>query len=112
MLKAGKTAPAATALSAWQEAAHALIATTEAFPAARRQVVNALLEQQYIAMTDYLDLPRTFRPPLLAATRSVEEACARLLAQLSRGEREALFFRTEEVRWSLEMAAAADTQGL
>jgi hypothetical protein len=112
MLKAGKTAPAATALSAWQEAAHALIATTEAFPAARRQVVNALLEQQYIAMTDYLDLPRTFRPPLLATTRSVEEACARLLAQLSRGEREALFFRTEEVRWSLEMAAAADAQGL
>ena len=112
MLKEGKTAPAATALSAWQEAVQALIATTKALPTARRQVVNALLEQQYIAMTDYLDLPRTLRPPLLAATRSVGEACARLLAQVSRSEREGLFFRTEEVRWSLEMAAAADAQGL
>ena len=112
MLKRGKTAPAATALAAWQEATQTLIATTEALPAARAQVVNALLEQQYIAMTEYLELPRTLRPPMLAATRSVGEACSKLIAQLSRSEREALFFRTEEVRWSLEMAAAADAQGL
>ena len=75
-------------------------------------MVNALLEQQYIAMTDYLDLPRTLRPLMLAATRSVGEACTTLFTQLSRSEREELFFRTEEVRWSLEMAAAADAQGL
>lgn len=112
MLKEGKTASAATALSAWQETVQALIATTEALPTGRREVANALLEQQYIAMTDYQDLPRTHRAPLLAATRSVGEACLKLLAQLSQSEREGLFFRTEEVRWSLEMAAAADAQGL
>jgi len=112
MLKAGKTDAAAEALSAWQEAVEAMRAAVTATPAARRVVVNALLEQQYIALTDYLDLPRDTRVPLLTATRAVSEACGALLAELPRGEREGLFFRAEEVRWSLEMAAAADAQGL
>ena len=71
-----------------------------------------MLEQQYIALTDYLDLPRAERLPLLTATRVVADLCTALLKQLPRREREGLFFRAEEVRWALEMAAAADEQGL
>lgn len=110
MLKAGKTEAAAIALARWQ--ALALTRLAEAAPAQQRQAVNALLEQQYIALTDYLDLPRAHRLPLLTATRAVAGACTKLLAQLPRREREGLFFRAEEVRWALEMAAAADEQGL
>lgn len=110
MLKAGKTEAAAIALARWQALAQTRLA--EAAPAQQRQAVNALLEQQYIALTDYLDLPRAHRLPLLTATRAVASACTGLLAQLPRREREGLFFRAEEVRWALEMAAAADEQGL
>ena len=110
MLEAGKTEAAAIALARWQALAQTLLA--EAAPAQQRQAVNALLEQQYIALTDYLDLPRAHRLPLLTAARAVASACTGLLAQLPRREREGLFFRAEEVRWALEMAAAADEQGL
>ena len=110
MLKAGKTEAAAIALARWQALAQTRLA--EAAPAQQRQAVNALLEQQYIALTDYLDLPRAHRLPLLTAARAVASACTGLLAQLPRREREGLFFRAEEVRWALEMAAAADEQGL
>ena len=110
MLEAGKTEAAAIALARWQALAQTRLA--EAAPAQQRQAVNALLEQQYIALTDYLDLPRAHRLPLLTAARAVASACTGLLAQLPRREREGLFFRAEEVRWALEMAAAADEQGL
>lgn len=110
MLRAGKLDAAATALTHWQALAQTRVA--EAAPAQQGQAVNALLEQQYIALTDYLDLPRAHRLPLLTAARAVASACTGLLAQLPRREREGLFFRAEEVRWSLEMAAAADEQGL
>jgi len=110
MLRAGKLDAAATALTHWQALAQTRVA--EAAPSQQGQAVNALLEQQYIALTDYLDLPRAHRLPLLTAARAVASACTGLLAQLPRREREGLFFRAEEVRWSLEMAAAADEQGL
>lgn len=112
MLKAGKADAAAEALSAWQDAVAVMRARFPATPAARRQLVNAVLEQLYIAMTDYLDLPRDTRAPLLTAARAVGEASSAWLTELPRSDREALFFRAEEVRWSLEMAAAADAQGL
>jgi hypothetical protein len=112
MLKAGKTEAAAIALARWQALAQTLVADAGATPSQQRQAANALLEQQYIALTDYLDLPRAQRLPLLTATRVVADLCTALLKQLPRREREGLFFRAEEVRWALEMAAAADEQGL
>lgn len=112
MLRVGKVDAAATALAIWQALAQDLIATAAAAPALRMQVLNRLLEQQYIATTDYLDLPRTHRAPLLSATQAVAAASAALAAELTRREREGLFFRSEEARWSLEMAAAADEQDL
>ena len=112
MLKVGDGPAAQVALVAWQAAVGDMVASAGVAPTARLRLANGVLEQQYIALADYQDLPQTLRGPLLAATRLVGDRYAALAAGLSPRERDSLFFRAEEVRWSLEMAAAADEQGL
>ncbi len=76
----------------------------------RHRFINALLEHLYIMSVDYLDMPlgiRTSLSPLFANTLQHFEAQS---ARLSKGEKAALFFKEEEIRWSLEMTHQADEQ--
>lgn len=80
--------------------------------AARRRQAEALLGHQYMLATNYLDLPRDTRPVLLTVIEQAARHYARLTRQLPARTKEALFFKEEEVRWSRDMAIAADEQGL
>lgn len=80
--------------------------------AANSKFAAALLEHQYIATTDYLDLPRASRPAFKPMIEAAGERYAQLRAQLPRRSQDALFFKEEEVRWSREQADGADAQGL
>lgn len=109
----GRQGAMQVALGAWQENLDRAFAAVEGLPSsARLALLDEILEQQYIASTDYLDLPRTTRRPLRDALQWLGARYAILAAGLSRQDREARFAREEEVRWSMSMTAAADEQGL
>lgn len=80
--------------------------------AARRRQAEALLGHQYMLATNYLDLPRDTRPALLTVIEQAATHYAQLARRLPARTKEALFFKEEEVRWSRDMAIAADEQGL
>lgn len=111
MVRAGNRAAALRA-----GAAHAaLLLEMEALlhdDAARRRHAEELLAQQYLLATDYLDLPRATRTVLLELIATAATRYAHLARTLPQRVRDALFFKEEEVRWSREMAVAADEQGL
>lgn len=79
---------------------------------ARRRQAEALLGHQYMLATNYLDLPRDTRPALLTVIEQAATHYAHLARRLPARTKEALFFKEEEVRWSRDMAVAADEQGL
>lgn len=113
MVRADETAALQLALTDWQAMlAVAVSASAELGDGVRVELANALLEQRYMAATEYLDLPHAARAPLLNSLQAVAASYAALAATLARARREALFFREEEARWSVEMAQAADEQGL
>lgn len=71
---------------------------------------TALLEHQYILATIYPDLPVNARQILLqtaAAAGAAYQEVSKLLPARKKG---ALFFKEEEVRWSLQMAARTDEE--
>jgi hypothetical protein len=79
--------------------------------AARATYMNATLEHVYILSVDYVDMPLGVRHAILqpvfdAAMAGYENA----RTALSDAEQKALFFREEEIRWSLEMTTQADAQ--
>lgn len=87
----------------------------EALPeddATRRHRAEDLLGHQYMLATNYLDLPRETRPVMLEVIDVAARHYARLAARLPARTKDALFFKEEEVRWSRDMALAADEQGL
>ncbi|MSQ68971.1 MAG: hypothetical protein EXR83_12445 [Gammaproteobacteria bacterium] len=113
MVRADEPAALQLALADWQAMlAVAVSASAELGDGVRVELANAVLEQRYIAATEYLDLPHAARAPLLSSLQAVAASYAALAATLARARREALFFREEEARWSVEMAQAADEQGL
>ena len=76
----------------------------------RHRFINALLEHIYIMSVDYLDMPleiRTRLSPLFGTAMRHYEAHS---GRLPKGEKEAFFFKEEEIRWSLEMTQQADKQ--
>lgn len=77
-----------------------------------RAQAEELLAQQYMLSTNYLDLPRATRPLLLPLLELAAARYQGLRERLPAAAREALFFKEEEVRWSYDMAVAADAQGL
>lgn len=114
MVRVGDGAAAARAVSAYRDVLDALEQTLQSAPSPAdfRDYAEALLAHQYLLSTNYLDLPRasrgSIRPMLeLAAARYADVA-----KRLPQGTRDALFFKEEEVRWSRDMAVAADEQGL
>ncbi|MBI3304670.1 MAG: hypothetical protein HYZ72_21615 [Deltaproteobacteria bacterium] len=71
-------------------------------------MANALLEHQYILSVIYEELPASTRavvPRLIAAAQERYQDVTRLLPPKKKG---ALFFKEEEVRWSVQMAMRAD----
>jgi len=81
-------------------------------PARDRLYAEELLAHQYMLSTNYLDLPRDSRQSIAPMIALAREHYATLSARLPQRTRDALFFKEEEVRWSWEMAVAADEQGL
>jgi hypothetical protein len=72
------------------------------------QMANALLEHQYILSVIYPELPvssRTIVTQVATAAQKQYQDTARLLPAKKKG---ALFFKEEEVRWSMDMATRAD----
>ena len=117
MVRARDAAATATAMTAYREciervAQAALETAHDAQPTALESIANSLLEHQYIIATDYQDLPRDSRRALAAIINTASTRYSAFAAQLPRRTKEALFFKEEEVRWSWEMALAADAQGL
>lgn len=114
MVRVGDGAAAARAVTAYRDVLDALEQTLQSAPspADLRGYAEALLAHQYLLSTNYLDLPRAsrggIRPMLDLAAARYEDVAKRL----PQGVRDALFFKEEEVRWSRDMAVAADEQGL
>ena len=79
--------------------------------AAREQYMYATLEHVYILSVDYVDMPLGLRREILQPVFDAAMAAyAEARAALGEAEQKALFFREEEIRWSLEMTAQADVQ--
>ena len=71
-------------------------------------MASALLEHQYILSVIYEDLPagaRAVVPRVIAAAQERYQDITKLLSPKKKG---ALFFKEEEVRWSVQMATRAD----
>jgi hypothetical protein len=72
-------------------------------------MANALLEHQYILSVIYEELPARSRavvPQVIAAAQERYQDVTKILPPKKKG---ALFFREEEVRWSVQMATRADS---
>jgi len=71
-------------------------------------MATALLEHQYILSVIYEELPAATRlivPQVIAVAQEHYQGITKLLPAKKKG---ALFFKEEEVRWSVEMATRAD----
>ena len=71
-------------------------------------MLNALLEHRYILSVDYPELPASTRRPILKVAANAGEQYQAVGKRLPAKKKGALFFKEEEVRWSLEMAGRAD----
>ncbi len=71
---------------------------------------TALLEHQYILATIYPDLPPKSRQILLQTATVAGAQYQEVIKLLPAKKKGALFFKEEEVRWSLQMAARADEE--
>ncbi len=71
---------------------------------------NALLEQQYILSVDYPDLPAPSRQLVLQTATDIGKQYQDIIKLLPAKKKGALFFKEEEVRWSLQMAERADEE--
>jgi hypothetical protein len=89
---------------------------TEITAAAAKEAVveamtNALLEQQYILSVIYPDLPAATRQVVLTTAHMAGRQYQDIVKFLPAKKKGALFFKEEEVRWSLQMAERADEEG-
>ena len=73
---------------------------------------NALLEHRYVLSVNYLDLPRDSRPTILGVIDAANASYETVAKKLTPKVKDSLFFKEEEVRWSVELARQADAQGL
>lgn len=71
-------------------------------------LANALLEHCYILSVDYPELPAATRAQILKVAAEASEQYQEIVSLLSPKKKGALFFKEEEVRWSLQMAERAD----
>lgn len=74
------------------------------------EMATALLEHQFILSVIYEELPKATRgvvPSILEAAQTHYEEVSQVLPRKKKG---ALFFKEEEVRWSVQMALRADEE--
>ena len=71
-------------------------------------MANALLEHQYILSVVYEELPASTRSVVLQVTSEAHERYQDVTRLLPPKKKGALFFKEEEVRWSVQMAMRAD----
>jgi hypothetical protein len=114
MLRTGNRSGVTRAIEEYRsalDAASQILAATQDIELLRAHA-EEILAQRYIVSTDYQELPRATRglvtPMMDAAGMHYERWAARLPQRV----KDALFFKEEEVRWSWDMAIAADEQGL
>lgn len=112
MVKAENTTAAATAAERYlgylDRAKQLLSDETDDKEALDEQMANALLEHQYILSVIYPELPvssRAIVTQVATAARTRYQDITTLLPPKKKG---ALFFKEEEVRWSMDMATRAD----
>ena len=75
------------------------------------QFATALLEHQYILSVIYPELPVSTRAGVLQAITTAHEQYQEVAKLLPPKKKGALFFKEEEVRWSVDMATRADGGG-
>jgi len=73
-------------------------------------MVNALLEHRYILSVDYPELPSSTRTLVLKVAAGAGEQYQEIVKFLPAKRKGTLFFKEEEVRWSLQMAERADEE--
>ena len=117
MIRAGKQSAAGIAIERYAQMLDLMRAKLAVLAESRRaeltvRCATALLEHEYIVSTDYVDLPRNSRVVIARVIAVAGKHYQELAGALSRRARDALIFKEEEVRWSWEMAQAADAQGL
>lgn len=112
MVKAENAAAAAIAAERYRayldRAKHLLNDTSDEKETLNEQIAIALLEHQYILSVIYPELPVSSRmivTQVATAAQKQYQDTAMLLPAKKKG---ALFFKEEEVRWSMDMATRAD----
>ena len=71
-------------------------------------LATALLEHQYILSVLYPELPVSTRANVLQTIAAAQERYQEIAKRLSAKKKGALFFKEEEVRWSVDMAKRED----
>jgi len=71
-------------------------------------MANALLEHQYILSVLYEELPANARAVALQVITTAQERYQHVVQLLPPKKKGALFFKEEEVRWSIQMAMRVD----
>lgn len=116
MMRAGDAPAATRSLAHYEDYIGQAAAVVAAVPPGedgefRSRFIKAVLEHVYVMCVDYVDLPLGIRATVLAPFfAATMDHFAAQRAALSKGEQDALFFREEEIRWSLEMVEQADIQ--
>ena len=115
MIKAENTAAATTAAERYTEyldRAKGLISSdTNETEALAETLATVLLEHQYILSVIYTELPESTRAVALQMITTTHERYQEVAKLLSPKKKGALFFKEEEVRWSVDMATRADEAG-
>lgn len=114
MVKAEKVDAAKTAMEryflyvnrAWQLTTES---TTEK-EALADLMANAFLEHQYILSVIYEELPASTRAVLFEVIAAAQEKYQGVIKLLSPKKKGALFFKEEEVRWSVQMATRLEEE--
>jgi hypothetical protein len=114
MVRAENASAAETAADRYREyidrAQHLISDGTEATTkeSLAEVMANSLLEHQYILSVIYEDLPASTRAVVLREIAIAQERYQDITKLLPPKKKGALFFKEEEVRWSVQMATRAD----
>lgn len=112
MVKAENATAAATAADRYRlyvdRAKQILVNDTADKESLAENMANALLEHQYILSVIYEELPASTRAVVLQVTSTAHERYQDVTRLLSPKKKGALFFKEEEVRWSVQMATRTE----
>ena len=115
MIKALDAEAATVSIGIYREYIERAAATVEGGPAnaapeRRHRFIRGMLEHVYIMSADYLDMPLGIRTMLSPVFTAAMDHYNTQSAMLPKRKKDALFFKEDEVHWSLEMIRQADVQ--